>query len=209
MWRLTPTPQINHHDATSKSKKRTEVRRTERQRKGKLADLAVEAVTLGRYQQTLWNFFCYLDVCRKPLPCTVWRLDDELSQYVEELWAAGDGLTQTDYTLAVLHHFAPQLHGRIPGAWKKLKNLEAARDASACTANPSSGGPEYRRYGMGARASGRRTCHFDRLSLYASRLRSVGAQIYVTVCTLVMQLCSTSVSPRQDQEKVPESKSQS
>ena len=76
---------------------------------------------MGRSQQTLWNFFCFLDVCRKPLPCTVWRLDDELSQYVEELWAAGDGLTQAEYTLAALQHFVPQLHGRIPGAWKKLK----------------------------------------------------------------------------------------
>ena len=105
----------------SKVKRRSEARRTERQRRGSLADLAVEAVTLGRYQQTLWNFFRYLDDFRKPMPCTVWHLDDELSQYVEELWAAVDGLTQAEYTLAALHHFAPQLHGRIPGAWKKLK----------------------------------------------------------------------------------------
>ena len=52
---------------------RTEARRTERQRRGSLADLAVEAVTLERYRQTLWNFFRYLDVFGKPLPCTVWR----------------------------------------------------------------------------------------------------------------------------------------
>ena len=62
-----------------------------------------------------WTIFC------KPLPCTVWRLDEELSEYVEELWAAGDGLSQAESTLAAMHHFAPQLHGRIPGAWKKLK----------------------------------------------------------------------------------------
>ena len=43
-----------------KVKRRSEARRTERQRRGSLADLAVEAVTLGRYQQTLWNFFRYL-----------------------------------------------------------------------------------------------------------------------------------------------------
>ena len=75
----------------SKVKKRTEARRTERQRRGSLADLAVEAVTLGRYQQTLWNFFRYQDDFRIPMPCTVWHLDDELSQYVEELWAVRDG----------------------------------------------------------------------------------------------------------------------
>ena len=46
----------------TKVKRRTEARRTERQRRGSLADLAVEAVTLERYQQTLWNFFHYLDV---------------------------------------------------------------------------------------------------------------------------------------------------
>ena len=73
----------------SKVKRRTEARRTERQRRGSLADLAVGAVTLGRYQQTLWNFSRYLDDFRKPMPCTVWHLDDELSQHVEELWAAG------------------------------------------------------------------------------------------------------------------------
>ena len=67
-----------------KVKRRTEARCTERQRRGSLADLAVEAVTLGRYQQRLWNFF--LEDFHKPMPCTVWHLDDELSQYVEELW---------------------------------------------------------------------------------------------------------------------------
>ena len=101
----------------TKVKRRTEARRTERQRRGSLADLAVEAVTLERNQQTLWN----LDVFGKPLPCTVWRLDEELSECVEELWAAGDGLAQAECTLDALHHFAPLLRGRIPGAWKKLK----------------------------------------------------------------------------------------
>ena len=62
-----------------KVKKRSEARRTERQRRGSSAELAVEVVTLGRYQQTLWNFFRYLDDLRKPMPCTVWHLDDELS----------------------------------------------------------------------------------------------------------------------------------
>ena len=55
------------------------------------------------------------------MPCTVWRLDEELSEYVEELWAAGDGLAQAECTLGAVHHSAPQLRGRIPGAWKKLK----------------------------------------------------------------------------------------
>ena len=41
---------------------------------------------------------------------------------MEELWAAGDGVAQAQCTLGALHHFAPQLRGRIPGAWKKLKN---------------------------------------------------------------------------------------
>ena len=40
---------------------------------------------------------------------------------MEELWAAGDGLTQAEYTLAALHHFAPPLHGRIPAAWKQVR----------------------------------------------------------------------------------------
>ena len=31
------------------------------------------------------------------------------------------GFTQAEYTLAALHHFAPQLRGRITGIWKKLK----------------------------------------------------------------------------------------
>ena len=48
-------------------------------------------------------------------------MDEELSSYVEELWAAGDGLSQAEYTLASVHHFVPQLRGRIPGAWRKLK----------------------------------------------------------------------------------------
>ena len=141
----------------SKVKRRTEARRTERQRRGSLADLAVEAVTMGRYQQTLRNFFRYLDDFRKPMHCTVWHWDDELSQHVKELWAVGDGLVQAEYTLAALHHFAPQLLGRIPGAWKKVENLAATRDASACTTDPPSGGPWYCRSGMGPRASGRCT----------------------------------------------------
>ena len=40
---------------------------------------------------------------------------------MEELWAAGDGLTQAEDTLAALHHVALLLHGRIPGAWKKVR----------------------------------------------------------------------------------------
>ena len=69
----------------------------------------------------MWNFFRFLDDFDKPLPCTAWRLDDELSVYFEELCPAGDGLSQAQSTLAAVNHFAPQLRGHTPGAWKKLK----------------------------------------------------------------------------------------
>ena len=102
-------------------KRKSEARRTERQKKGSLADLAVDKGTLERYQQTLWNFFHFLDEFGKTLPSTTWGLDEEPSSYVEELWAAGHGLSQAQYTLASVHHFVPQLRGRISGAWRKLK----------------------------------------------------------------------------------------
>ena len=104
----------------SQIKRKSEARRTERQKRGSLTDWAVDTGTLERYQQTMWNFFHFLDEFGKTLP-TAWGLDEELSSYVEELWAAGDGLSQAEYTLASVHHFVPQLRGRIPGAWRKLK----------------------------------------------------------------------------------------
>ena len=76
----------------SQIKRKSEARRTERQKKGSLTDLAVDTGILERYEQTMWNFFHFLNEFGKTLPCTAWGLDEELSSYVEELWAAGDGL---------------------------------------------------------------------------------------------------------------------
>ena len=59
--------------------------------------MAVEALPAN-----VVEFFRHLDVFGKPLSCTVWRLDEELSEYVEELWAAGDGLAQAECTLGAL-----------------------------------------------------------------------------------------------------------
>ena len=82
----------------SRRKRKSEARRTERRKKGSLTDFAVDTGTLERYQQTMWIFFHFLDEFGKTLPCTACRLDEELSSYVEELWAAGDGLSQAEYT---------------------------------------------------------------------------------------------------------------
>ena len=65
--------------------------------------------------------FDFLDDFDKPLPSSAWHLDDELSVYIEELWAAGDCLSQAQSTLAAVNHFVPQLRGHSPGVWKKLK----------------------------------------------------------------------------------------
>ena len=135
-----------------------------------------------------------------------WRLDEELSDYVEELWANGDGLAQAQCTLGALHHFAPQLRGRISGAWKKLKTWRRHEMHRRAPPIP----PALLRGIAGlAWVQGRLDVALGILIGFHCMLRGGEVSSFVTVGTLVIQLYWTSVSPNQDREKEPENKSRS
>ena len=100
--------------------KAIKARGRERQKKGTLANLAVLPSTLNKYRQAMWAFSNHLDSFDLDIPGTNWALDDAVCAYVEDLWADGEHLGHAEIILAAFHHFALQLIGRLPGAWRRV-----------------------------------------------------------------------------------------
>ena len=83
--------------------------------------MAVSVATRGRYHNAVWRWFAWIERLGGDLPATTWELDESLCEFLDELWSAGDGLTQGEMTIAGLQHLAPQLVGKLPGPWRRLK----------------------------------------------------------------------------------------
>lgn len=63
----------------------------------------------------------WLDGNHLELPRKMPQLDAILCEYLEHLWATGEGRALASDTLASLQNTSPKLRGAIPAAWRLLK----------------------------------------------------------------------------------------
>ena len=113
-----------------KSKKHLEGR-TQQQRQavrkqmGTLKSLTIQPRTRARYDKAKQRFYAFLDDNGLDLPAKRTQLDGLLCDYLEELWAKGEGRALASDTLAALQDASPRLRGSIPGAWRLLRTWHA------------------------------------------------------------------------------------
>ena len=111
----------------AKSKKKIVEGRSKQQRKavrknlGKLKDLTVQPRTKQRYELCLQQFFDWLTGEGLTLPKRVTDMDLLVSDYLEHLWATGEGKSVANNTLAALQDRDPNLRRKLPGSWRLMK----------------------------------------------------------------------------------------
>ena len=88
---------------------------------GPLRTLTVQPVTKARYKAALDDFFRFLKDEKLVLPPSAALLDSIVGDYLEHLWAKGEGRTVASNTLAGLQDAHPHLRGKLPGSWRLLK----------------------------------------------------------------------------------------
>ena len=100
-----------------------EERKQVRKNRGTLRSLTVQATTKTRYRASLDDFFDFLNTENLVLPTKRDLMDGLVSDYLEHLWAQGEGrATATRSTfLAALQDFDPKLKGNLPGSWRLMK----------------------------------------------------------------------------------------
>ena len=101
--------------------KSQEQRKQVRKQMGSLKSLTIQPKTRVRYERAKDKFYAFLDKNDLSLPKKKHLLDDILCEYLEYLWASGEGRGLASDTLASLQDASPGLRGSIPGAWRLLK----------------------------------------------------------------------------------------
>lgn len=101
--------------------KTKEERKRVRRTVGSLKSLTVQPVTQQRYSQALDGFYRYLKRENITLPKQRDLLDPIASDYVEHLWAEGEGRATASNFLAGLQNFDPKLRGQLPGSWRLMR----------------------------------------------------------------------------------------
>lgn len=96
-------------------------RKEQRKSLGTLRSLTVQPKTKARYQESLSQFFAFLRTEGLQLPTKRERMDDLVSDYLEFLWAEGEGRAAASTFLAGLQDSDPKLKHCLPGAWRLLK----------------------------------------------------------------------------------------
>eukprot|EP00438_Fugacium_kawagutii_P030551 Skav236000 [mRNA] locus=scaffold348:439265:442676:+ [translate_table: standard] len=91
------------------------------QRMRTLRELTVQPVTKARYENALQNFYQYLTNENLVLPHRMIQFDPMVADYVEFLWADGQGKTVASNTLAALQDKHPQLKGKLQESWRLRK----------------------------------------------------------------------------------------
>eukprot|EP00435_Cladocopium_sp_Y103_P013778 s336_g3.t1 len=87
-----------------------------------------------RYQESLQHFFKYLENAQLQLPTQRDRMDPLVSDYLEYIWAEGEGRSLASNVLAGLQDFDPKLKGCLPGSWRLMKTW--ATNEVPCRAPP-------------------------------------------------------------------------
>ena len=92
-----------------------------RKQMGTLRSLTIQPRTRVRYDRAKAKFYDFLNQNSLDLPTNKHLLDPILCDYLEFLWASGEGRGLASDTLASLQDTSPSLRGAIPGAWRLLK----------------------------------------------------------------------------------------
>eukprot|EP00435_Cladocopium_sp_Y103_P029447 s2458_g7.t1 len=88
---------------------------------GSLKSLTIQPRTRARYDKAKAKFYDYLRFNSLELPTQKSLLDGLLCDYLEYLWATGEGRALASDTLAALQDTSPRIKGSIPGAWRLLR----------------------------------------------------------------------------------------
>lgn len=109
-----------------KGQKRLEGRTKQQRQKirkqmGPLKTLTLQPRTRARYDKAKEKFYDYLRFNSLELPAQKALLDGLLCDYLEYLWATGEGRALASDTLAALQDVSPRIKGSIPGSWRLLK----------------------------------------------------------------------------------------
>eukprot|EP00435_Cladocopium_sp_Y103_P016127 s2269_g4.t1 len=93
----------------------------QRQQLGPLRALTVQPATKKRYQKAVDAFLHFLHDNGLVLPTQRQQLDPLVCDFLEHLWATGQGRAQASDTVAGLQDQDAKLRGHLPGAWRLLK----------------------------------------------------------------------------------------
>ena len=96
-------------------------RKKVRSKLGSLKGLTVQPRTRQRYTDCLNRFFDWMAGEGLVLPKRRAQLDTLVSDYLENLWASGEGKSIANNTLAALQDRDPSLEKKLPGSWRLLK----------------------------------------------------------------------------------------
>ena len=93
---------------------------------GKLKDLTVQPRTRHRYDHALRQFLDWLTREGLRLPTQASQMDNVVSDYLEFLWASGEGKSVANNALAALQDYEPSLKKKLPGSWRLMKAWNSA-----------------------------------------------------------------------------------
>ena len=96
-------------------------RKKVRSKLGSPKGLTVQPRTRERYTDCLNRLFDWLAGEGLALPKRQALLDGLVSDYLEHLWATGEGKSIANNTLAALQDRDPSLKRKLPGSWRLLK----------------------------------------------------------------------------------------
>eukprot|EP00435_Cladocopium_sp_Y103_P068329 s726_g31.t1 len=88
---------------------------------GTLKSLTVQHKTKERYQQSLHDFFTFLKHESLVLPRQREHMDALVSDYLEHVWAQGEGRAMASTFMAALQDYDPKLKNNLPGSWRLMK----------------------------------------------------------------------------------------
>ena len=92
-----------------------------RQRMGTLRELTVQPSTRQRYSRAIDQFLAFLNQNNLVLPKSRDRLDPMVCDFLEHLWATGQGRALASDCVAGLQNQDAKIRGHLPGAWRLLK----------------------------------------------------------------------------------------
>ena len=111
------TKVIKSHDKES--------RKLQRKNLGSLKSLTVQPRTKARYEEGLNEFFSFLSKENLALPTKRDLMDALVGDYLEHLWAEGEGRAKASNFLAALQDYDPKLKGCLPMSWRLMKTWTA------------------------------------------------------------------------------------
>ena len=91
---------------------------------GTLKNLTVGDKTRKRYESARKRFYAFLERERLSIPKQAAVLDQLLSDYIEFLWASGEGRGLASDTVAGIQDLSPRLRGNLQATWRLLRTWQ-------------------------------------------------------------------------------------